>query len=166
MPLLTFLADHMFSGTYGPTPPEHLYFLAGQSKRVAGQEILRGYCDNGRARFIHLKRASRLLRWERRVRLTKISGLMSEVPACLKLHTIFAELDEKRLPWRYYVQKDSYQDVARAIINIRHTKRWRHVHPPGTFRRDAFTGRLPAVSYLIPPPRLQRTSRRPQHVRG
>jgi phospholipase C len=55
------------------------------------------------------------------------------------------------LSWRYYVHKQSYQDVARAIINIRRTKGWSNVDPPGTFRHDALNGQLPAVSYLIPP---------------
>jgi phospholipase C len=100
---------------------------------------------------MHLKRDPRLWKWERRALLGKINSLMNKKPACLKLHTIFAELDHKGLPWRYYVEKKSYQDIARAIINIRRTKRWRNVHPPGAFRQDALNGRLPAVSYLIPP---------------
>jgi phospholipase C len=150
------LGDRMFSSTYGPTPPEHMYLVAAQSKRIVSHLLSppsdgASYCDDRGDRFRRLGRHPSLRRWETNLNLDKISSLMSGRRACVKLRTIFPLLEKKGLSWRYYVRMRQYQNIPRSIFNIRRTPRWRSVFRPKRFRVNAANGKLPNVSYLIPP---------------
>jgi phospholipase C len=152
------LADKMFSSTYGPTPPEHMYLFAAQAKRVASHLIRDrsnpgSFCDDPGDRFERLGKHPQLRFWERNLRLKKIERLMSRIQACLRMKTIFPELEKRGVSWRYYVNVNQYQNAPRAVASIRNTNRWDNIVTPDAFIGDARSGQLADVTYLVPPSR-------------
>jgi phospholipase C len=150
------LADRMFSSTYGPTIPEHLYLIAGTSKRVISNNVIEGtprsihYCDDPRERFQRLGHHRKLIEWERKVKLNAITGQISLVRACLDVDTIFPKLDKRDVSWRYYVSGGFFK-LPRAIKEMRTKARSKRVMSPARFSGHVKHRRLAHVSYLIPP---------------
>jgi phospholipase C len=150
------LGDKMFSSMYGPSIPEHMFVVAATSGRIVSNEITYAgpengrYCEDPREHFHRLARNHNVMRWERNVRIAKITALFQVVSACADIHTIFPELEQLGVTWRYYGHKEQTQLAPLAIKEIRRTDRWTNVVPPFGFREDARTGNLPAVSYVLP----------------
>ena len=151
------LADHMFSSTFGPTSPEHMYLVAASSHRIVSLPITPPhhppgiYCEDPTARFNRLKKSKRIAGWEKQVAIHRIQELLQKVRACVRFHSIFWSLDKKGISWRYYALEHQVQNITLAFKEIRDTSRWSNVVPPTQFLRDARTGHLPQVSYVIPP---------------
>ncbi len=151
------LADRMFSSMYGPTLPEHLFTVAASASRIVSNKLHprtgRGlYCEDPRERFNRLRHHAHLMRWERSVRLEKIRHLLRSVRACLDIHTIFPELERAGLSWKYYGQREQFHNEEQAVREVRKVpSRWKRVVDPDEFTRDARSGHLPTVSYLLPP---------------
>jgi len=153
------LADRMFSSMYGPTLPEHMFTVAASSGRVVSNTVAvrqgRGiYCEDSRERFYRLPRHPRIMRWEDKVQIERIQAILEEVPACIDISTIFPKLEDKGISWRYYGDRDQHHNELGAIREIRLTKRWKNVVPGERFVEDARAGRLPGVSYVLPPSEL------------
>lgn len=151
------LGDHMFSSTYGPTPPEHLYLFAASSDRTISHNIRTdkhhgAYCEDPGDRFEQLGHDPSLRGWERRDQESKIMSITRLIRACLRIQTIFPKLEDKGISWRYFVRKPQYQDLPKAVVQLRRTDRWKKVVSPDLFPHMARSGRLPQVSYLVPPP--------------
>jgi phospholipase C len=150
------LADRMFSSTYGPTIPEHLYLIAATSKRVISNNVIEGtprnlhYCDDPRERFERLDHHRKLIEWERKVKLNAIAGQISLVRACLDVDTIFPKLDKRDVSWRYYVSGGFFK-LPRAIKEMRTKARAERVMSPARFFGHVKHRRLAQVSYVIPP---------------
>jgi phospholipase C len=127
------LADRMFSSTFGSTFPEHMYFIAAHAKRVVSNinsnDRPGRYCDDPRDYLPRLGRHPNLVEWEDKVMLERIEALMSHVRACFSITTIFEELDSKGISWRYYVNPHQFQNIPRAIKQMRYTSRWQRVAP-------------------------------------
>jgi phospholipase C len=150
------LADKMFSSMYGPTIPEHMFTVAATAGRIVSNKLTpedgRGlYCEDVRERFYKLQRHPKLIEWEREVQIKKIEDLLKEVRACIDVDTIFPELEEKHVSWRYYGQATQFHNALLAIDEIRNTDRWDNVVDPDRFVEDAKAGTLPQVSYVLPP---------------
>jgi phospholipase C len=151
------LADRMFSSMYGPTITDHMYAVAATSGRVISNKIApdKGhgfYCEDKRERFYRLPHNPHIMRWERHVRIAKIEGLLQVVRACLDIQTIFPELESKGISWRYYGDRHEFHNEELAIRQIRDVpRRWKNVVDPGRFATDARAGKLPSVSYVLPP---------------
>jgi phospholipase C len=151
------LGDRMFSSMYGPSIPEHMFVVAATSGRIVSNEATRKgpeggrYCNDAAERFFRLQRNGKLMRWERNVRIRKIERLYELVRACVGIHTIFPKLEQKGVSWRYYGNNNQTQLAPLAIREIRWTDRWERVVPPERFRKHALAGRLPDVSYVLPP---------------
>jgi phospholipase C len=155
------LSDRMFSSTFGPTAPEHLFMMAATSQRVISNSVTRTgadpdltpgrYCQDPNELFERLPRNSRTLQWEANVQLGKIYGIVELIRACLDVHTIFPLLEEHGISWGYYVRANQFQNIALAVNEIHGTDRMSQLLPPSTFIDDARSGDLPEVSYLIPP---------------
>ena len=141
---------------YGPTLPEHLYNVAATSDRVvSNQETLPGsghglYCQDPEERLDQLLDHPRIRRWEKQVRLDKLTALLRKIPACLDVDTIFPELEGAGASWLYY-GLPSFFNEEMAIKEVYETDRWKKVINPKHFTRDARAGKLPAVSYVLPP---------------
>jgi phospholipase C len=166
------LGDRMFSSTYGPTPPEHLYFIAGTSQRVMSrtyarngrsQDDPRRYCADRRELFKRLRRHPQLQKWERGLQLKKIAGLTHFVRACLDIDTIFPELEAKGVSWRYFTRRDRLQSIPIAVREIYYTQRINKLRYPSRFVEVARAGGLPDVTYLIPPPIYNEHPNGPPH---
>lgn len=150
------LADRMFTSMYGPTIPEHLFTIAATGARVVSNKLTpedgKGlYCEDVRERFHKLLKHKKLIHWERTVQLDKIETLLRQIQACLDVKTIFPQLEKKGVSWRYYGQRDQFHNALLAVKEIRLTDRWKRVGNPENFVRDARSGNLPQVSYILPP---------------
>jgi phospholipase C len=154
------LADRMFSSTFGPTAPEHLFLFAATANRVISNVLARDgsrqegpvrYCDDRLEYFRRLRRDPRIREWERRLELDKILSVSHYIRACLDVETIFPRLEDEGIGWKYYVERDDFQNITRAVDEINNTERVRNVVDPDTFLEDVRTGELPSVSYLVPP---------------
>jgi phospholipase C len=150
------LADRMFSSMYGPSLPEHAFAVAASAGRVVtnkyplhdGRAI---HCEDPSEYFYRLRRDPSLLQWEKEAEVDRIESLYESVAACIDIRTIFSSLDRKGVSWRYYGRRDDFHNPMGAIEEIRNTDRWDNVIPPERFVADAGSGRLPSVSYLLPP---------------
>ena len=169
------LADRMFSSTYGPSLPEHLYFIAGTSDRSItgpvdiGQEgNVQGvhYCRDPADLIKHLHRHPKLIRWEKSLRFNRIKSLEWLGKACLEIETIFPQLEKKKLSWLYLAKVDQFQNAAQAVDQIFHTSRWRNVRRPSRFLPLAKAGELPNVTYLVPPVEFNEHPRRASEGRS
>jgi phospholipase C len=157
------LADRMFSSTFGPTPPEHLYMVAAQSDRVVTHggfvgehpvaDVKPPNCEEPRKWwFGQLKKHPDLQRWEREVDLESIKEQIRRIPGCLYIRSIFPELEKAGVSWKYYAGDKQYQNIARVLAEIRLSeRRWgENVVHPSEFMEDALNGDLAEVNYLIP----------------
>ncbi len=149
------LADRMFSSMYGPTIPEHLFALAATADRVVSNRLEADvgggyYCDDVDEHFEKLRRHPDLIEWEKRVEIKKIERLLYVVRACLDVKTIFPELEEKGVSWRYY-GNPQFHNPTMAVREINETERRENVLRAEHFVEDARSGELPQVSYLLPP---------------
>ena len=149
------LADRMFSSMYGPTIPEHMYTVAATSGRIVSNRLEprgpRDYCKDARERFERLRHHPKLMEWERKVRIARIKALLEKVQACVDVNTIFPELEKRDISWKYYGYPNQFHNAMQAIDEIRNTERWQNVVIPDEFVRDARSGDLPQVSYVLPP---------------
>jgi phospholipase C len=53
--------------------------------------------------------------------------------------------------WKYYATLNAWNNALQAIRHIRLGPMWERVEPPASFVDDVRAGRLPQVSWLIPP---------------
>ena len=161
------LADRFFSSSYGPTAVEHYWLVASQSDRFVdnerpdqgqgGEGAIGGYCDDPleRAwsfrhlssgevqRVLHLEDASLVRDLQRRFWLERWP--------CHDIRTLPDLLQRNGVSWRYYLAPAPYYDVLRAIPHIRFGPMWNDVVDESTFVPDVQGGRLPAVSWVMPP---------------
>ena len=150
------LADRMFSSMYGPSLPEHAFAVAATAGRVVTNKLplhdgRSMHCEDAGEYFYRLRRHPDLLEWERKAEVERIEALYESITACLDIRTIFSALEEKGVSWRYYGRRDDFHNPMGAIEEIRNTDHWQNVIPPERFITDARAGRLPEVSYLLPP---------------
>jgi phospholipase C len=131
------LADHYFTSVHGPSLPNHLFAIAAQSG---------GAIDNGGnpGPGTDCEGAS----WGT-VTVIDEYGNRSQHPPCFDFKTLPDSLEEAGISWRYYAEGGGFLSV---IGHIRNGVLWsEHVAPPAQFLKDAKSGHLPAVSWLLPP---------------
>jgi phospholipase C len=171
------LGDRMFSSTFGPTAPEHLYLVAASSSRVVSNPFGEGglgsprktpgwYCQDAEEFFKRLRHHPNLRRWIRNANVNRIRSITHFIRACLDIDTIFPLLERNGVSWRYYVRKDQFQNLTFAIKEVFRTKRKRRIVNPGNFIQHARDGRLSEVSYLVPPSDFNEHPRSPPHRRS
>jgi phospholipase C len=114
------LMDMYFSSVLGPTLPNHLFLVAGQSGGLIGNDVgmetLHGRFDSG-------------------------------------MKSIFPVLTDHNVTWRYYgIPKIVNWNPAAFIRPV--ASNWtlyRNVKYPNDFFTDLYAGRLPQVSWVMPP---------------
>ncbi len=163
------LADHFFESTWGGSFPEHLYTIAGQSGRIVGNmaKVEKGsgghkgiFCDHPTAadRF-----RGDLTGADRKAIIAAedayatgpsepatIGRYLEPTTDCFDMPTLPDELEAAGVSWKYYAERGVNAFIG-AIRHIRFGPMWRSVQPSDRFLADVERGRLPAVSWLIPP---------------
>lgn len=161
------LADRFFSSAYGPTTIEHYWIIASQSDRFVDNERptegqggsgrIGGYCDDQLERQYSFKKLSptdtrRVMRLEDAadVKTLQRRYWVARWP-CTDFRTLPDLLQRRGISWKYYLSVAPYFDVLRGIRHIRFGPMWNHVVTEEEFVQDVQAGRLPAVSWLLPP---------------
>jgi phospholipase C len=161
------LGDRFFSSEYGPTFVEHFWIVASQSDRyvdnerpLAGQagidDVIGGYCDDPSERvwsFPTMTPAERntIFHLEDDADVDQIKHTFIERWPCHDIRTMPDLLRGAGISWKYYLEPSPYYDVLRAIPHIRNGPMWSRVVDQSTFIPDVNAGRLPAVSWVLPP---------------
>jgi phospholipase C len=140
------LADAMFSSLHGPSLPNHLYMIAGQSDGVVSVPLkadpfsMGWGCDS----------VDRLL-----VQFLQSDGSLTWGSPCIDIPTLGDILDSNQITWKDYAGlygTSGYQwNVFNNIKHIRDSQEWSARTPDqAKFEADALAGNLPAVSWLTP----------------
>jgi phospholipase C len=161
------LADHFFTSMYGPTFPEHLYTVAAQSNGVidnkTNADTVGNYCDDPQEytkRFrdglsdadIH-----NIMHLEDHItdqipdQLIRISNYWEDTRTCFNIKVLPDELTAAGISWKYYANDDVWMNGLQSIRHVRFGPEWKDVVSPDDFIPDVRDGKLPAVSWLIPP---------------
>lgn len=136
------LADRMFSSLAGPSFPNHLFTVSAQTGGVIDNPHPTGTawgCDSDDNQEVPIERGDQ--------------GF-STVPPCFDFPTLADSLEATHISWKYYAPSKGqygYQfSTLDAIRHIRNTPLWgEHVVSDDQFAKDAASGNLPAVSWLI-----------------
>ena len=166
------LADHFFTSMYGPTFPEHLYTVAAQSDGIVDNKSSvdhpGSYCDDPTEYTPHFpltgpgklspRDKRRIYGLENQVtqdvpdNLVRIFNYTERIRTCVPIKALPIELQKAGISWKYYADVDQWQNAAQAIKGIRfHRSLWSRIQPPERFTADIRAGRMPTVSWLIPP---------------
>jgi phospholipase C len=161
------LADHFFTSMYGPTFPEHLYTVAAQANDIVDNKKTAdhpgSYCDDPLEYTSHFRddltrrEIRRIMRIEERRMgdnqhlLLDIAEYWETIRTCLDMKVLPDQLERKGISWKYYANENQWMNALQAIRHVRFGPMWRKVQAPERFLKDVKRGRLPQVSWLIPP---------------
>jgi phospholipase C len=145
------LADNMFSSLQGPTFPNHLYIMSGQSANVVSNPK---FFTTGTNTWMN---------WgcdaQPQVRVTTLNsaGKQVNVLPCFDITTVADELESSGVTWKYYAPPQGlsgYQySILNAINHIRNGPLWtERVVNNSQFVTDAMNGQLPQVSWIVTGP--------------
>jgi phospholipase C len=145
------LADNMFSSLQGPTFPNHLYIMAGQSNNIISNPK---YFTTGTNTWMN---------WgcdaQPQVRVTTLNsaGKQVNIVPCFDITTVADELESAGVTWKYYAPPQGisgYQySILNAINHIRNSDLWsERVVNNSQFITDAMNGQLPQVSWVVTGP--------------
>lgn len=160
------LADHFFTSMYGPTFPEHLFTVAATANLIVGNKVSRagvgGYCDDEgehAPRFeddLTRQQLDRVYFLEEHITkdaryVDQIKGLWERYRLCFDIQILPDLLEREGVSWKYYATLNGWNNALQAIRHVRFGPMWKRVQPPENFVRDARTGHLPEVSWIVPP---------------
>jgi phospholipase C len=160
------LGDRFFSSSYGPTFVEHFWIVAASSNRYVGNEhpdqagddhIRGGYCDDPTERIISFPRLSAsdtktVYRLEERADVdTLLSDWIIDRWPCHDIRILPDLLQKAGVSWNYYMEQQYVWDVMGTIPHIRYGPMWKHVVNNVRFVQDLQAGKMPDVSWLLPP---------------
>jgi phospholipase C len=144
------LGDEFFTAERGPSFPNHLYLIAGQSGgAVEGPGNARGVLPD-------LEKAWGCDVADETVRVVRADGGFGRRPACFDFPTEADRLTQAGLGWSFYAatnaQNGHIWSAFDAIRHIRNSSDWvRHVLPVDSFVHDAAAGALPTLTWVTPP---------------
>jgi phospholipase C len=141
------LSDRFFSSAMGPSYPNHLYMIAGQSADA--------HDNPSRAR------APGSLTWgcdappQELVRVVHDDGTSERVHPCFDIPTIGDRLTEGHIPWAYYAATSTQPGyIWSAFASVRRAfygPTWaQHVVPVDRVTDDIASGPLPSVEWVMP----------------
>ncbi|MBA3431554.1 MAG: hypothetical protein H0U16_08765 [Actinobacteria bacterium] len=159
------LADRFFSSIYGPTGVEHLWTLAGQSRRLvdhqrpeqSGKGAEREFCTDKLERAWAFRKMTKEERdqayeLEERPAITElVRRFWEERWPCFDIPILPDLLEAKGVSWGYYTSGGSHTKAIKMIRHIRFGPMWRKVQSSASFMRAARSNSLPSVSWLVPP---------------
>ena len=130
------IADHYFTSVHGPSLPNHLFAVAGQSG---------GAIDDGAPGTVpdcdHNSNST--------VTVIDPEGNRSQRIRCFDFPTLPDSLGEAGISWKYYAEGGGFLSLVGHIYNS--TVWTTNVASPDQFVSDVQTGHLPSVSWLLPP---------------
>jgi len=137
------LADNMFSSIQGASFVNHLYTVGAQSANIFTQpspaQTNGGSCDSipGTSTYV----------WND-------DNTVTQTFPCVDFTTLADELQSAGVSWKFYASlmgQPGYPFTTMAAIShIRFGSLWNNVVDHALFNKDALSGNLPAVSWLIP----------------
>jgi phospholipase C len=162
------LSDHFFTSMFGPTYPEHLYTVAAQSNGIMDNKSTTdhpgNYCDDPTEYSPHFpfkkltsKDLSDIFELENNItkeipdQLIRILRYTEPIRNCFDVKVLPDELTKAGITWKYYNEPDHWMNALQAIKHVRYGPEWSHVVSPDDFVGDVQKGKLPQVSWLIPP---------------
>lgn len=164
------LGDYMFSSLFGPTFPAHLYAVGATSKGIVANRYARlpgegNYCSKPGElveRFKHLGHLARerIMRIEESPNPDRVTRYWRLSRSCLDFKVLPDELSHAGVSWKLYDENTGWFDPLLAIRHIYHSKDYgskvidvnQSSYVPNVFRKDVQANKLPAVSWLMPPP--------------
>jgi phospholipase C len=159
------LADRFFSSVYGPTTVEHLWTLAGQSDRFVDVEREHQggvgkpgeFCRDETERMLSFRKLTRaesdaaFSLEEGSEVLELVERFWIERWPCTDIRILPDLLEEEGISWKYYKGGTRHQKAIKMIRHVRFGPMWKKVVANQRFDKDVRKGKLPAVSWLIPP---------------
>jgi phospholipase C len=159
------LADRFFTSMYGATFPEHLYVAGAQSNEIIDNKTsvdhAGNYCDDPTefsTKFVEdltPQQIERITFLEDHInepgRRDELVEYWTSIRLCFDMPVLADRLERAGVSWKYYVTDDRWMNVLQAIRHVRYGPMWQKVQDPSNFLADVREGRLPAVSWLIPP---------------
>ncbi len=148
------LCDNFFSSVGGPSYPNHLFFVAGQSG---------GVLDNPENIEVRTDEHGQFKSWgcdavgENVFVLVKDDkGNLTKHDTCFTFRTVPEQLEEIGVSWAYYsaspYQSGYFWNALNAIDGVFHTDLWRDetIRPVDRIVDDIRAERLPAVTWVTP----------------
>jgi phospholipase C len=147
------LSDNFYASAFGPSYPNHLFFIAGQSggaidnpenievRRVGDKTIKSWGCDAyGDDVFVFT---------------TDEHGNLTKRHTCFNFKTVGEQLSERNIDWAFYAAEPTQVgyiwSAYSAVSGVFHTDLWhQHVHPVDDLLNDIAADRLPAVTWITP----------------
>ena len=162
------LADHFFTSMFGPTFPEHLYTVAAQAQGIVDNKSTTdhpgSYCDDPTEFTPHFRddltdaQKKKIMKYEDNYTndfpnmIYKINPFWENIRTCINVKTLPDLLEKAGIDWKYYANEDQWMNALQAIRHVRfNPEMWAKVQPPENFIQDVKAGKLPSVSWLIPP---------------
>ena len=162
------LADRFFSSSYGPTFVEHMYLVAAQSDRYVDNQRppmghggddgeIGGFCDDRSERIHSFPKLTQ--GQEDEIFSLEEEGEGDEIAErffilrwpCHDIRVLPDLLQRRGISWRYYTSDSPLVQALKAVPHVRFGPMYRNVVDVDGFAADAASGRLPAVSWVIPP---------------
>jgi phospholipase C len=148
------LCDNFFASALGPSHPNHLFSIAGQSggtfdnpenievKRLPGGKAIKSWgCDAyGDGVFIFTKDEH---------------GNLNKHNTCFNFKTVGEQLSERSLDWAFYAadptQSGYFWNAYNAVGNVFHSDMFHeHTRPVDNIVTDIRKGVLPSVTWITP----------------
>ncbi|HET8526661.1 MAG TPA: alkaline phosphatase family protein [Actinomycetota bacterium] len=160
------LADHFFTPMYGPTLPEHLYAIAAQSNLIVDNKSTTdhegNYCDDPTENATRFephevrRNEERIMRLERDIakngsNVYDIADNWGRIRLCFDIPVLPDQLEKEGISWKYYATENAWMNVMQMIRHVRYGPMWNKVQDPTNFVKDVKRGKMPAVSWVIPP---------------
>jgi phospholipase C len=160
------LGDRFFSSAYGPTFVEHFWIVASTSNRYISNEhpdqagddnIKGGYCDDPTERiqsFPVMTPSQKQVVYgleERGDIATLDSDWLTTRWPCDDIKVLPDLLQRASVSWKYYLEQIPIWDVMGTIPHIRYGPMWKNIVGNESFVSDLQAGKLPDVSWLLPP---------------
>jgi phospholipase C len=139
------LDDHFFSTVLGPSFPNHLVTVAATGANTIDNPIDNSHrawgCDSGPYSRVNV--------------MNPRTGKVTSVPPCFNMPTLPDALQKDHISWRYYSPPQYHSgyiwNALDAVHHDRYSPLWKtNVVNNTTFIRDARSGALPQVSWLVP----------------
>jgi phospholipase C len=157
------IGDHMFSSMYGPTFPEHLYTVAAQAGRAAGNKDQAtnpgGYCGDPGETVIRFqsgmtrKQKEEVMAAIRRVDIDGIVQYWEHVRACFDFEVLPDQLERAGISWHYYADEGSWMNALLAINHMYNSEHWMtDITPEEQFTEDIANQNLDRVTWVVPGP--------------
>lgn len=147
------LCDNFFASVLGPSHPNHLFFVAGQSG---------GTFDNPEnARPVPVPEGGRSKSWgcdspeDVYIYVRHEDGSLTTRRPCFRFTTVGDQLTNEGIPWAYYAANRNQQGYIWSVFNsfdsVFETDLWdRHIRPVDNLLADIDAGALPAVTWITP----------------